>query len=108
MVFYVKGLTQKIREKYQERLNHIEGAIGVLEEISGGKEFVWDTNFDCIYNSVFDYIKREESLTGKSRYRSRLDEIDEELNEIFRERRGNVIPREKKRMLSMVAMAGVE
>ena len=114
MKFYIKGIGYELRQKYGGKLLGIEGAIGVLEELareseeSGNgfrKKFVWNNDFNLIYNCVFKYIRREESSAGSSAYRLMLNKVDEELGRILRERESNLIPKEKKRMLSM---AGVE
>lgn len=111
MVFYVRGLSTELREKYGERLYCIEGAIGVLEELiiknmdkkkrkeelKEGEYVFNNDNFNQLYDAVLRVIDKEEKSEGYSAHRDKLDKVDKKLDELTRDVRAEVREIEEKR-----------
>lgn len=104
MSFCLKHLGEEFRERYGERLNDIDGCIGVLEELIDENmkkkktkveldrdEYVLtNTNFESIYEDILNLVFSEEIRVGFSQYRAMLDKIDEKLDQLTADDRKDI------------------
>lgn len=115
MEFYVKGLSTEFKRRYVERLDCIEGAIGVLGELImenmdkkkrkeelEEKEYVFNNdNFNEIYKAVLRVVNKEESR-GYSEHRTMLDRVDRALDKLTEDVRVEVRKIGEEKQKSMI------